>query len=640
MVLVSIVIPTFNRKEMLKRLLLSLQHSTWREYEVIVVDDASSDGTGEMLRREFPDIRYVRHERETLVAQSRNDGILESKGKYVFFVDDDNVVAPDTIEKLVEVMEADPKIGTAAPVTCFMDKPNTVMTLGANFSRIMRRTLFPYEGVNVSELEGKLVDIMIGGNSFMLRREAAIKAGLIPADRIPWDMEDGYLIYKMRVKLGYRAVVVGSAKVYQYHGPIRGVKRFNEMRLYYHMRSKIVLHKDLDPWPAKITFYLFSPIYLAYFSYLGLRSKAKLKGMLRVWQGYFDGMLGRFNLKRIPSNSWAPSLPALKTENPSHNKAIQQAEPQQQVKTKNYLPTVTVAIAAHESGPIIGECLRSVRNQNYPQDKYDIIVVDDSNDQETRRLCSVYGARYIYAPTTDSPGKARNVALDNCDSDIIAFIDTDCVAPNDWLTKIVEDLHQEEDDVAGVAGAYEGGKNWLQRLVNKEHIHNTKLKCFSTGFLEGNCALRHSLLNGKRFGENKYGEGIVLANQLTKANLKIITDYDLRVTHNGFTHTLTKFFQMGRAHYNNTNQYLDKKLRTNTVAIGTVASLLLLGAASINPLFTLPTILLSGGFAYYAYKWHKPVPLRLAIPAYIYFIVARWIFWLGYTAELITRKNH
>jgi glycosyltransferase involved in cell wall biosynthesis len=310
-------------------------------------------------------------------------------------------------------------------------------------------------------------------------------------------------------------------------------------------------------------------------------------------------------------------------------------KPKLQIQMTNELPTVTVAIVAHKSGEIIEQCLKSVRNQTYPQDKYSVIVVDDSDDAKTKVLCDKYNAKYIYAPTTDSPGKARNVALKNTDSDLIAFIDTDCVAPPDWLTKIANDL-LAEDDVAGVAGAYAGGKKWIERVINKEHIRNVKIKGFSTGFLEGNCAFKLSALNGKRFGEHKYAEGVVLANQLSQANLKLLTDYDLRVVHNGFTHTLRKFFKMGKIHYHNTKTYFGNTAGQNTIAVGAVTSLLFLtGIPFLGPLLALPALLLSAGFLFYSHMWHSPVPWRMAVAAYAYFLVARWLFWMGYFAELV-----
>ena len=80
---VTIAIPTYNRREKLRRLLNSIRASTFKDYEVVVVDDASSDGTREMIREEFPDAVYIRHESSTLVVKPRNYAMEARRGATV-----------------------------------------------------------------------------------------------------------------------------------------------------------------------------------------------------------------------------------------------------------------------------------------------------------------------------------------------------------------------------------------------------------------------------------------------------------------------------------------------------------------------------------------------------------------------------
>lgn len=299
-------------------------------------------------------------------------------------------------------------------------------------------------------------------------------------------------------------------------------------------------------------------------------------------------------------------------------------------------PFITVAIVAHNSGAIIRGCIDTVLSQDYPRDRFSVLVVDDSNDTETAALCREKGLEYIYAPETNSPGKARNVALEHAKGEIVAFIDTDCLAPPDWLTRIVKDF-EENPQVAGVVGAYSGGKSWIQKIVNKEHVRGVKVKGLSTGFLEGNCAFRTSELDGKRFGIHKYGEGIVLAEQLSQEGHELLTDYDLRVVHLGFTHSLKKFFRMGRAHYHNTKSYFKDTKRSGATSATVVASAVLLVFAAIlrSPFLAIPAVVISTAFIFYAHRWHSPLPFTESVPSYVYFVVARWLFWMGYFRELV-----
>jgi len=87
----SIVIPTYNRKDLLRRCLAAATNQDYPDYEVIVVDDGSTDGTGEMVRREFPRVRYIRQEPNRGPAAARNRGIEAATGEIIAFTDDDCV---------------------------------------------------------------------------------------------------------------------------------------------------------------------------------------------------------------------------------------------------------------------------------------------------------------------------------------------------------------------------------------------------------------------------------------------------------------------------------------------------------------------------------------------------------------------
>ncbi|BBG25940.1 Glycosyltransferase AglE [Sulfuracidifex tepidarius] len=79
MVKVSIAVPSYNRKEKLRRLLNSIEESTFKDFEIIVVDDASTDGTEEVIRKDFPYVKYIKHDKPNLVVKSRNDAIEASE---------------------------------------------------------------------------------------------------------------------------------------------------------------------------------------------------------------------------------------------------------------------------------------------------------------------------------------------------------------------------------------------------------------------------------------------------------------------------------------------------------------------------------------------------------------------------------
>lgn len=97
---VSIVIPTYNRARFLGRLVRSVLNQTYKNFEVIVADDASTDDTAEIIKTFKDDrIRYIRHESNAGAAAARNTGIKASRGEYVAFQDSDDEWLPEKLEK-------------------------------------------------------------------------------------------------------------------------------------------------------------------------------------------------------------------------------------------------------------------------------------------------------------------------------------------------------------------------------------------------------------------------------------------------------------------------------------------------------------------------------------------------------------
>ncbi len=106
--LVTAIIPTHNRAELLKRAINSVLKQTWENLEIVVVDDASEDETPlllEKLAAEHSHIRVIRNEKTKKAAASRNIAIKHARGEFVTGLDDDDLWRPTRIERLVEEFE-------------------------------------------------------------------------------------------------------------------------------------------------------------------------------------------------------------------------------------------------------------------------------------------------------------------------------------------------------------------------------------------------------------------------------------------------------------------------------------------------------------------------------------------------------
>lgn len=119
----SFVIINYNGKELLEQCLYSIfsNVSDAIKFEVIVVDDASTDGSVEMVKNKFPSVRLFVNEKESFSNFCLNRGILEAKGEYIHFLMPDTVVTPGTIEKMCKFLE---QRNDVAAVTCYMTYPD------------------------------------------------------------------------------------------------------------------------------------------------------------------------------------------------------------------------------------------------------------------------------------------------------------------------------------------------------------------------------------------------------------------------------------------------------------------------------------------------------------------------------------
>lgn len=110
---VSVIIPTYNRAHLIGRAIKSVLEQTYQDFEIIVVDDGSTDNTDEVVR-DFGDerIRYIRHEKNKGGATARNTGIKAAKGEFIAFQDSDDEWLPEKLDKQMQVFENVPaKVG-------------------------------------------------------------------------------------------------------------------------------------------------------------------------------------------------------------------------------------------------------------------------------------------------------------------------------------------------------------------------------------------------------------------------------------------------------------------------------------------------------------------------------------------------
>lgn len=111
---VSIVLPTYNRSYCIRRAVESVLCQTWRDWELIVVDDGSTDGTEEIIAGCMASdnrVRYHRQPQNRGVSAARNAGIRQARYEYIAFQDSDDVWRADKLEKQMRLFAERPEVG-------------------------------------------------------------------------------------------------------------------------------------------------------------------------------------------------------------------------------------------------------------------------------------------------------------------------------------------------------------------------------------------------------------------------------------------------------------------------------------------------------------------------------------------------
>lgn len=178
---VSVVIPTYNRANLISRAIQSVLNQTYKDFEIIVVDDASKDDT-EIVVNNFNDDRiiYIQHEINKGGGASRNTGIKEAQGDYIGLLDDDDEWLPEKLEKqMIKFQHSSEKVGLIYSGFYFVLEKN---------DKIMSEVCPTLRGNVYVDL---LKDCILGSPTPLIKRSCFQKAGFFD-EELPgcqdWDM--------------------------------------------------------------------------------------------------------------------------------------------------------------------------------------------------------------------------------------------------------------------------------------------------------------------------------------------------------------------------------------------------------------------------------------------------------------------
>jgi GT2 family glycosyltransferase len=237
----SIIIVSYNTRDFLAECLESIQKNASDElsYEVIVVDNSSTDDSVAFLKQHFPDVQLIASPENLGFSKANNLGVAKSKGRYVLFLNPDTVIYKGTLEHMVKFMDVTKDAGAA---TCYLEMSNgklddathrgfpTPWNSFSHFSGLSK--IFPntkvFGGYNLGWQDLKKThDIDALAGAFMLvRREAGDEVGWWD-ERYFFYGEDLDFCYQLKKK-GWKIYFVPDVKILHYKGVSGGIKKHSQ----------------------------------------------------------------------------------------------------------------------------------------------------------------------------------------------------------------------------------------------------------------------------------------------------------------------------------------------------------------------------------------------------------------------------
>lgn len=243
---ISVVVVNFNGKRFLDDCLSSLSVQTYRDYEVIVVDNASRDGSVEHIRSRFPWARIVEKKVNLGSTGGNNSGIREAEGEYIVTLNNDTRVEKDFLERLAGPM-SDPSIGMCGSKMVYPNgKINStglcLSRSGASWDRGASE-----EDRGQYDRQEEIFGACAG--AALYRKKMLDEIGLFDEDFFIF-MEDIDLTLRARCA-GWRSIYVPGAVAHHLHGATAGVG--SDLTVYYGNRNIMWLPAKNYPLPFLIT---------------------------------------------------------------------------------------------------------------------------------------------------------------------------------------------------------------------------------------------------------------------------------------------------------------------------------------------------------------------------------------------------
>lgn len=196
-------------------------------------------------------------------------------------------------------------------------------------------------------------------------------------------------------------------------------------------------------------------------------------------------------------------------------------------------PLISIIIPTHNSESIIKRCLDSLTSQSIPREQFEIIVVDDGSKDKTVDIAKECGADKVIVTEPCFQGKARNIGAGTAKGEILAFIDSDCTAKENWL----ETMERETKSTKVIGGSVVNGNphslvawaEYLMEFAGWDEYRKRSIVPFVPGCNQV-CA-KEIFFQVGGFSEDRLAEDVLFGHSLQKAGIQLLFVPELQVRH-------------------------------------------------------------------------------------------------------------
>lgn len=279
-------------RDVLLRCVESLKAQTLPLFEIIVVDNRSTDGSVQQVREKHPDVVILENPANFGAPKGRNVGLtraLEKEPDYIFTIDNDLYADPGCVENLVRAAGSDSTIAIVGAFIYDDGAPDRLLSAGAivDFTQNVSRQI-----QNAEDLD-RLYPLSYCGTGHMLTRSSVYRElGLLDEAFIGYGFEDSDFGFRTR-GAGYRVVSYGRARVW--HTAHAGIGRYSFKKKYLETRNAVLFMKRYGKWHQWMKYLVFVAIGFIAAPLIEI-PKGHLHGVAGKFRGFWDGLTGKTEL--------------------------------------------------------------------------------------------------------------------------------------------------------------------------------------------------------------------------------------------------------------------------------------------------------------------------------------------------------